>query len=387
MPPTHGGRGCPAPAQPGAALGFRLGYRPELDGLRGLAVLAVMAYHSGLRRVLPGGFLGVDLFLVLSGFLITALLLQEHRRTGAINVPRFYLRRGLRLLPALFVMLAACCCWAAFRTAPDRAAVICRAALLTACQAANGVWRPPAPMDLLGHTWSLNLEEQFYLAWPVVLLLALRFGGLRRVGWVVGAGVAASALLRAALWLTGQPSAATGLAVRADALLAGCLVAVLAEANRLPKGRPLIAAASSAGLLLVTLVLTTPTGAPWLHLGGFTVVATAAAVVIAALVQSPTGSTSRALSARPLAWTGRVSYGLYLWHFPMLSIAPKLMHGVLPASRHVPGFDGAAACALALAAALLSYYAVERPFLRWRDAPGRRARRPAVSFPLAEVGN
>jgi peptidoglycan/LPS O-acetylase OafA/YrhL len=242
-------------------------------------------------------------------------------------------------------------------------------------------------MDVLGHTWSLNLEAQFYLAWPLVLLPALKYGGTTRLGRVIGAGICASAVLRVALWVACQPAAATGLAVRADSLLAGGLVAALASVNRLPTARLAWRAAGwLSGLLLIVLGLTAHTGAAWLHLGGYTVAAAAAAVLIAALVQSPAGPASRVLAAPPLVWTGRISYGLYLWHFPLLSIAPKLIHGVWPATRHVPGFDGASACALAFAAALLSYYAVERPFLRWRDALGRR-RRPEVSFPLAQVGN
>ena len=364
----------PAPAP--LAGGIAPGRRPELDGLRGLAVLAVMAYHSDLRRVLPGGFLGVDLFFVLSGFLITALLLREHRQSGRVRLPRFYLRRALRLFPALFVVLAACCLWAAFRTPPARAAEIYRAALLTAGHGANLAWVWSAQLDLLGHAWSLSLEEQFYLAWPVVLILLLRFGvSLRRIGWLIVAGIAASALLRAALWLGLGPAyagaIAVSLATRADSLLAGCLAGVIVSAGGLPRSSAgctaLRAAAWVSAALLFLFALTAKEGASYLHLGGFTVVAAAAAVLITALTHSPPRRIASAL-----CWIGRISYGLYLWHFPLLSIAPKLIHGVVPATRLVPGLAGALACALAFAAAALSYYAVERPFLRWKerlDAP------------------
>jgi peptidoglycan/LPS O-acetylase OafA/YrhL len=367
MPPV------PAPL----AGGFAPGRRPELDGLRGLAVLAVMAYHSDLRRVLPGGFLGVDLFFVLSGFLITALLLREHRQSGCVRLPRFYLRRALRLFPALFVTLAACCLWAAFRTPPARGAGIYRAALLTAGHGANLAWVWSAPLDLLGHAWSLSLEEQFYLAWPVLLFLLLRFGvSLRRIGWLILAGIAASALLRAALWLGLGPSyagaIAVSLATRADSLLAGCLAGVIISAGGLPQspgGRTALrAAAWTSAALLLLFALTAREGASYLHLGGFTTVAVAAAVLIAALAHSPPRRV-----APPLCWVGRISYGLYLWHFPLLSIAPKLIHGIVPATRHAPGVDGVLACALAFAAAALSYYAVEWPFLRWKDRLGAPA--------------
>ena len=365
--------------------GFRLGYRPELDGLRGLAVLAVMAYHCDLRRVVPGGFLGVDLFFVLSGFLITALLMREHQQTGRVHLPRFYLRRALRLLPALFVMLAVCCVWAALRTKPDRAAVIYQAALLTACHAANGAACWSVPMDLLSHAWSLSLEEQFYVAWPVLLVLLLRFGAThRRIAWLVGTGIAASALVRAALWLSPWPAGAaatTSLIARADSLLAGCLVGLLASAGRLPQspgGAPHFAA--DGGRFDDFSSLARNHGAkcaPYLVLGGYTAVAAAVAVVIAALASSPPPPASRVLGAPALAWVGRISYGLYLWHFPLLSLTPKLIHGFIPMTHRVRGLDVPLAYALAFAAAAVSYYAVERPFLRWKARLGE-----ASSFSL-----
>ena len=253
------------------AVGFRLGYRPELDGLRGLAVMAVMAYHCDLRRFIPGGFLGVDLFFVLSGFLITALLLREHRRSGRIHLPRFYLRRALRLFPALFVMLVVCCVWAALRTKPDRAAVIYRAAALTVCHAANAAPCWSMPMDLLGHAWSLSLEEQFYLVWPIFLVVLLRFGASpRRIAWLVVLGMAASASARMGLWMSpwpaGAQAAATSLIGRADSLLAGCLVGLLAAAGQLPRSRggrlALGAAAGVSAAFLVLLGILGRNGAP-----------------------------------------------------------------------------------------------------------------------------
>ncbi len=388
MPPANRRR----EAGVGGRGGFRLGYRPELDGLRGVAVLAVMAYHCGLRRLIPGGFLGVDLFFVLSGFLITVLLLREQQQNGRIHLPRFYLRRVLRLAPALVVMLAVCCVWAALRTKPDRAAVIYQAATLTACQSANWAACASVPMDLLGHAWSLSLEEQFYLAWPLLLVLFLRFGASRRrMAWLVVAGIAASALLRAALWLgpwpAGALAAATTLFGRADSLLAGCLVGLLASEGRLPRSpgsrQALRIAAAFSALFLVLLGILTKNGSSFLYLGGYTVVAASAAVVIAALVNAPPKLASRLLSAPPLLWTGRISYGLYLWHFPLLSLVPKLLHGLIPATHRLPALDAPVAYALAFAAAVMSYWVVERPFLRWKD---RLAERPAFLLISAHSG-
>ena len=292
--------------------GFRLGYRPELDGLRGLAVLAVMAYHCDLRRIVPGGFLGVDLFFVLSGFLITALLMREHQQTGRIHLPRFYLRRALRLLPALFVMLAVCCVWAALRTKPDRAAVIYQAALLTACHAANGAACWSVPMDLLSHAWSLSLEEQFYVAWPVLLVLLLRFGAThRRIAWLVGTGIAASALVRAALWLSPWPAGAGGddEPDRPRGFAAGGLPRrpprlrrPTAAVARRPPHSAADGGRSTISLLLLGIM--GRNGAPYLVLGGYTAVAAAVAVVIAALASSPPPLASRR-PRRPRPGLGR----------------------------------------------------------------------------------
>ena len=368
-----------APARPNNPETFHLGYRPVLDGLRGLAILAVMVYHSNLRAILSGGFLGVDLFFVLSGFLVTVMLLHDHQRSGAIHLQRFYLRRILRLLPALVVMLAACCAFAAFRMKPDQAQGVYQAVILTACFGANWDWFWSIPLGLLGHVWSLSLEEQFYIVWPLVLALLLRFRvSLGRVVWLIVLGMAATALFRAVLWTApwppGPQAAATRLPARADSLLAGCLVGVLAGDNRLPHWRggrtALQALAAASALFLLCLGFLGQTGASFLFLGGYAVVAVAGAALIAALIHAPPQLASRILSTPALVWIGRISYGLYLWHFPMLSFAPKLIHGILPVTREVPGLTQTIAFALTFAAAALSFYAVERPFLRWKNRFG-----------------
>src|SRR5579885_2477102 len=145
--------------------GFHLGYRPWLDGLRGLAILAVFVYHL---QLITGGFLGVDVFFVLSGFLITSLLLEEWQRRGTISFPRFYMRRALRLLPAFFAFLLACFVYIViFR--PDEVAAFRKEALVAACYVSNWPTLHQVPMPTLGHAWSLSLEEQFYFLWPLLL--------------------------------------------------------------------------------------------------------------------------------------------------------------------------------------------------------------------------
>jgi peptidoglycan/LPS O-acetylase OafA/YrhL len=367
-----------APASDRPACAFRLGYRPELDGLRGLAVLMVMAYHS-YPQLLPGGFVGVDVFFVLSGFLITVLLVREHEEAGRVRLGRFYGRRALRLFPALFVMLAVCCAVISSRVHPEKARALYQAALLTACHGANFCWIWSIGMDMFGHTWSLSLEEQFYLVWPAVLCVLLRLGfGLRGVGRLAAFGIAASILLRAAVWAVGSPpaqlAATVSLACRADSLLAGCVVGLLAVAGRLPAAGGRRAAlhglAGASALLIVGACLLAPAGRPYLYLGGYAGIGAAAALVVAGLVSAPPRLVTRLLSSPGLVWVGGISYGLYLWHCPALALAPKLMHGVLPFTHGFAGLNEPLGLAAAFGAAVLSYYVVERPFLRWKARLG-----------------
>lgn len=351
---------------------FRLGHRPELDGLRGLAILAVLGYHTAPHPLLKGGYVGVDLFFVLSGFLITARLLEDHQRHGYISLKRFYLRRVARLAPALLAMLAACCLFAAFKTRPERAGVIYQAVLLTACNVSNWNWVWRTPLDLLGHTWSLSLEEQFYLCWPILLavLLQLRADPRRIVG-VVLAGIVGSMLIRVVLWQSLGPAAHPAITAnpltRADSLLAGCLVGLFAFSGRLvwsAAGRTtiqLLAWVSAAIYAVVALV--GDLGVSAAYLSGL--LAVAGAVGLAALVGAPPPIAARLLSRPPLVWLGRVSYGLYLWHFPMLTIAPRMIRSALPVTRQLPCPDWVLAFAAAFAVAALSYYRLERPVLRW----------------------
>ncbi|MBV9125436.1 MAG: acyltransferase [Planctomycetes bacterium] len=356
----------PEPPQEHDPAGFQLGYRPELDGLRGLAILAVMVYHSGQRFLLPGGFLGVDVFFVLSGFLITILLLQDQQRRGSIRLLHFYLRRVRRLLPALLVMLTACCLFAWFRTKPDRAREIYRAVLLTLGYGANWAWCWSLRLDLLSHAWSLSLEEQFYLLWPALLWFLLHFKvRLRSVAVLMILGILGTALLRGVVWLHAGPRAASLLATRADALLAGCLVGWLTFSQCLPRApaprRVVHVLGGVSALVLVYLGMRGQEGAGFFYLGGFTLVAGTAALGIAALMSEPPRLITRLLSTPVLVGTGRISYGLYLWHFPLLSFVPKVMHSLIPLTRQVPSLDWVVAFLLAFGAATLSYYFVELP--------------------------
>lgn len=163
------------------ALGFRLSYRPELDGLRGISILLVFVHHF-YHPVLPGGFLGVDIFFVLSGFLITSLLLQEWDSKGSINLRDFYIRRALRLMPALLALVLVLGVFAAFFLSGDGALLTYQGIWLTLSYVSNWLYafHYVSPNNPLGITWSLAIEEQFYLLWPVILRFVLRSGISRR---------------------------------------------------------------------------------------------------------------------------------------------------------------------------------------------------------------
>ena len=371
---------APAPAALPAA-GFRLTYLPALDGLRGLACLLVMGFHIlPPDGPLPGGFIGVDIFFVLSGFLITSLLLQEWEQTGAIDLKRFFVRRALRLMPALFALLAICWSIAHLVLTADESALFTKSATINLLFQANrmdilDVYRVGAYL----HTWSLAVEDKFYLVWPVALCAALVQKTDRR--WLlffVVLAIAASAGSRAWLHCNGRggPELYFGLDYRADGLLMGCLFSMLAVWNQLPRGRWFrvalrVTAIASWSMLAFTCLYATRQ-APYLFRGVNTLIAFAAAVCILSSAIAPMRVVSWILERRFLVATGRLSYGLYLWHWPILWAMETRFAGYesdLLSYSGLPTYVGkAAVIPLSFLVAVASYYLLEKPFLRLRPA-------------------
>ena len=383
-----------APASETAAVQPRprpAGRRPALDGLRGLAVLAVVGYHfgGGSASVLPGGFLGVDVFFVLSGYLITGLLLAEHARTGRIDLVGFAARRVRRLLPALVVVLLAVCAWIWWATPPDsyprrRADLLWTLGYLNnwhAIRTAQDYFAGYAQASPLRHAWSLAVEEQFYLAWPLVLavllLLARRRAGRRAVAVTCAVGIAASALAMAYEFDPAAPSRAYyGTEGRVQQLFAGALLAVLLPRwlARCGPGRVRligIAGAAAAGLLLLA-VAVLPDSSAIYYRGGALVAGLAAAAVIAAVETRPGAGLGAALSRPWLVALGAISYGVYLWHWPITVAVPVDGHPAMEAIQRQGWRIG-----LTLAAAILSWWLVERPVARF--APRRSPLTVAVA--------
>ncbi len=369
----------------------RLPYHPGLDGVRALAVTGVVLYHAGVSWI-PGGFLGVDVFFVLSSYLITSMLLVERAGSGRIDLGRFWKGRARRLLPALALVvlfaLIATSTIARDDLARTRADAIASAVFMTNWQEIisshsyfNAFGRP----SLLQHLWSLAVEEQFYLIWPLLLVGGLRWLGRRRMFVLTALGALASTGL---MWTLYSPNLDPsrvyyGTDTRSSTLLVGALLAFAWPATRMraqasARARNVldgIGLAALAGILAV--FWRASDFEPWLYRGGFLLVAICAGVLVAVAVH-PAARLGAILGSRPLRWVGVRSYGIYLWHWPIMELTrPRVdvpWHGSLLVSAQI-------GATVAVAAA--SYRYVEHPvrtgeaqrWLRaWLDARTPRQR-------------
>jgi peptidoglycan/LPS O-acetylase OafA/YrhL len=361
----------PAPTAPTSALA---GYEPSLDGMRGICIAAVIAYHgcaqAGLHGWVRGGFIGVSVFFTLSGFLITSLLLRERAATGTVDLPRFWARRIRRLWPASFVVVLAVILLSAAGTLAARASdTIAATWSVTNWHVIAGGEAKllQTIVGPLGPTWSLAVEEQFYILLAVLFVVAVRS---RRPHLVLGVAAAVGVVVPAVLtnfvtdW---QPSLEFNTFLRMPELCIGVLLA-LWHHHRQP-GVPGETAPAGAGDVLAGVGMATLVGLflfvdyspPWLLRGGYTLVAVVTAATIVGLLQH--GAVARALARPPLRWLGVVSYSLYLVHWPVMS--------VLTSDR--TGRDGAVLLVILLATSLLVAWAlhrlVEQPVRRLHTAP------------------
>ena len=316
----------------GSAARPTLGYQPALDGLRGLALIAIFLYHSQLQ-VTPGAFLSVSTFFTLSGFLITTILLAEHERTGTVSLRTFWSRRLRRLMPAA-VATVGLITVAGVALADSTQLVRLRAdALSSLLYVAN--WRFIAVGDTYGagfaspspftHFWTLAIEEQLYMVLPVVIVLAVRLGnGSRRVGGGVLAAIAVGTIVWAN-WLVHSGASTNrlyfGTDIRATELISGALLAVWWGRRATPIGPAAGKVLSIAGPLALAAMVGAWAVADlqqrWFYRGGLTLYTLLTLTVILAAIE-PGGLVRRVLSWRPLVWIGVVSYGGYLLHFPIL---------------------------------------------------------------------
>jgi len=397
VPPRRRVRGWSKPRQAGRLQG--------LDGLRGVAVTTVVGFHLGITGI-RGGVLGVDIFFVLSGFLITGLLLAEWRAGGRISLRRFWVRRARRLLPALLLVLTTVAVAERILAAPEGMPLVRGDILATLFYVANlhsilaghsyfASFAAPSP---LLHTWSLAIEEQFYLVWPLVAAWALtrRRSPRLLLGVAVVAALASSAAMTVLSLLgTSIDRLYYGTDTRAQSLLFGAALAgVFHSLGRdftgrrhdgrtiedAPARRSLAWALSVAGIgaaaVLAWAVVSLGGTDPLLYRWGFTLVEVAVAAVIAAVVLVPGGPLNRVLAAWPLASLGRISYGIYLWHWPVIVF-------LTPART---GMHGNALLILRLtvtiALSALSFRLVERPIRERR----MQIPRPRLAVPVLVGG-
>jgi peptidoglycan/LPS O-acetylase OafA/YrhL len=347
-------------------------YLPGLDGLRAIAVGAVVAYHVGLGWA-QGGLLGVGVFFTLSGYLITDLLLSQQEITDKLQLTDFWLRRARRLLPALFVMLAVVTAWVTLLDRSQLPAI--RGAVVASAGYVSNWWLiaqhssyfaqfgPPSP---LGHLWSLAVEEQFYLIWPGLLWLGLRLrrkhpGTDTRLAAATLLLAAASAVTMALLYRPGYDPTRVyeGTDTRAFALLIGSALAFVWPSRHLrgeitESARWVLDGAGFAGLIVFgVLVWRTSEYSAFLYRGGMVLLALGTALMVASTA-SPASRFGRILGRQPLRWLGVRSYGIYLWHFPIIVLTT-------PADGRDTLARGALQVAATIGCAALSWRYLEEP--------------------------
>jgi peptidoglycan/LPS O-acetylase OafA/YrhL len=352
-------------------------FRPDIEGLRAVAVLLVVACHCGISWC-PGGFIGVDVFFVLSGYLITGLLVAEIRHTSKVDLPRFYARRARRLLPALLLVLLTTLAAGLFIQVPQELNVTGRAARATALYVSNiffdhnaaDYFAPDVESNPFLHTWSLGVEEQFYLFWPVLIILGLRIGESTRALAALLTGVTTLSLVFC-IWSTfHRPTLAFyELPARAWEFGLGGLLTLAS----LPKlGRAIwtiVGWSGLLGILLPAFFIADGSGFPgWLA----TIPALGTAAVLAAGSALPRHGVCVLLDWRPMQYLGARSYSWYLWHWPFVVFSVAITPAIPVVGRVI-------VAAGSLGAAALTYRFLERPI---RQNP-QLAARTALSLGLA----
>jgi peptidoglycan/LPS O-acetylase OafA/YrhL len=343
--------------------GGRTRHWDALDGMRAFAVVAVMIFHFYIPTLLPGGFLGVDVFFVLSGFLITSLLIGEQGKYQRIDLKAFYIRRALRLLPALLAMMVV------FTLVVDLvpSAQYYRHDSLTAIPFVlfylGNWWRIGHSLGVFDHTWSLAIEEQFYILFPALFIFCMR-RRMRRINIARALVVAALAeiVLRSILLAAGSAinTIDNTTVTHSDGLLLGAALAfwLTSTERRQIRAGTVHVFAVAAVVVLVALVAATSFASPFWYDFGITVAPIATVALLFDQVTTPQPWLAKVLGSKPAVWIGRRSYGLYLWHAPIYKIVI-----LIPGRTHVRGSDVIVFVG-SFFAAIVSFEIIEKPALR-----------------------
>ena len=342
---------------------------PGLDGLRGLSVISVMCFHAAIVGA-SGLYMGVDGFFVLSGYLITSLLIGDITKNGSVSFGSFWSRRARRLLPALFVMMFVVLFVEVGWGDKAQFASIRGDAIAALAYVSNwyyiwthtGYFGQGQAVSPLQHTWSLAIEEQFYVVWPLLVAAVLKLRkSLKSMFMLSLVGSILSAILMAIVYGNGSGlnAAYYGTDTRAQALLIGCALAFLLNKKEVvnnPKFVNVVAALGPIAFGVVAIIWAFAGGPPsWMFHGGFFISDVGVAIVIASATLAPRRLFSQALSVAPLRYMGKISYGLYLWHFPIFIVINEAR----------TGFSGAALFAIrfgiTVLVAVVSYYVIEQP--------------------------
>jgi peptidoglycan/LPS O-acetylase OafA/YrhL len=367
--PTDEARLLPSGDEAGTAPGDRR-FRPDVEGLRAVAILLVVLFHAGVRG-LEGGFVGVDVFYVISGFVITGLLLREHASSGRNRLLAFYGRRSRRILPAatlvIIVTVLASYHWLGFLTGDDTARVGRTASLFYAnfhfIAAGTNYLASQAPPSALQNFWSLSVEEQFYVVYPTLFILsAVLFS---RVPLRLKLGVLLiCSIVASFIWSIHQTSVNSVAAffspfTRAWELGLGALVAVASVLlAKIP--RPLATTMTWLGLAGIVVAATTFSSTTPYPGSAVALPVVATALIIAGGMARPTRSGELLLGLPPFQWLGKLSYSLYLWHWPILIIAAQHVGHPLSVG------DNLLWVLVALGLSVLSYFLIENPIRHWR---------------------
>ncbi len=372
----HPDSGEPEPADPDSGdheAVFHLGNRPPLTGMRAFIIITILIYHSNFKT-LPGAWSTISAFFVLSGFLITSMLMGEHRRTGRINIGHFYARRALRLLPPLFITVALLGIYAAFVFVPDAGPRVwgdVLAAVFYYADFRSASGHEPF-LGYLAQAWSLSIEEQFYVVWSLLLLVAIGVGKRAAAYAVAVSGLVAS-IVYASWSIVTAPHFTQTLAnqvyfsfgTRIDALFFGCLLGLIATGGHLNRPSPwlrwttAVLALASTGVLVATAAEVSYNSRPAL-LWWLPVSIVASALIIVYFVVCPGGLGSRFVGLAPFVLVGNLTYTIYLVHWPVyVALSPSTTgwsYWPLELVR----------LAIIFGVALLSWFLVERPLMRWR---------------------